>query len=69
MSKTKQNRYSAEFKVKVKVATEALRGEWTMSEPAACHGVHLNLVAQRKKQVAEGMTAIFAKDAGHHETA
>lgn len=67
MSKTKRNRYSAEFKVKV--ATEALRGEWTMSEPAACHGVHLNLVAQRKKQVAEGMTAIFAKDAGRHETA
>lgn len=65
MSKTKWNRYSAEFKAKV--ATEALRGEWTTSELAARHGVYPNLVAQWKKHAAEGMTAIFSKDAGRHE--
>lgn len=65
MSKAKRNRYSAEFKAKV--ATEALRGEWTMSELGARHGIHPNLVAQWKKQAAEGMTTVFAKDAGRHE--
>ena len=65
MSKTKWDRYSAEFKAKV--ATEAMRGESTMAELASRHGIHPNLVALWKKQAIDGMTTVFAKDSGRHE--
>jgi len=38
----KRTRYSAEFKAKV--ALDAIRGEQTLSELAARHGVHPNLI-------------------------
>ena len=48
MSKTTRKRYSAEFKAKV--AREAIRGELTISQLGAKHGVHQTMVNAWKKQ-------------------
>ena len=53
----KRTRYSAEFKAKV--AIEAIRGEQTLSELAAKHGVHANLISQWKRQAIEQMVSLF----------
>jgi transposase len=58
MSKSKRNRYSAEFKAKV--AKEALKGEETLAQLAVRFNVHPNLVAQWKKQALEGLVGIFS---------
>lgn len=58
MGKTTRKRYSAEFKAKV--ALEAIRGELTMAELAAKHGIHHTMIAAWKKQAVEGMAATFA---------
>ena len=65
MSKTKRRRFSAEFKAKV--ALEALRGEQTLSELAARFGLHPNMIAQWKRQAAEGMVEVFAGKASQRE--
>jgi transposase len=62
MGKTTRKRYSAEFKAKV--ALEAIRGELTVSELAAKHGVHHTMITAWKKQAVEGMAAIFSDKAG-----
>lgn len=54
----KRKRYSAEFKAKV--ALEAIRGELTVSQLVAKHGVHQTLVNAWKKQAMEGMAGVFS---------
>ena len=54
----KRKRYSADFKAKV--ALEALRGERTVAELGAKHGVHPTMITAWKKQAVEGMASVFA---------
>ncbi|PWC33585.1 transposase [Azospirillum sp. TSO35-2] len=54
----KRKRYSAEFKAKV--ALEAIRGELTVSQLVAKHGVHQTLINAWKKQAMEGMAGVFS---------
>lgn len=64
MSKTRRN-HGAAFKAKV--ALEALRGELTVAEIAAKHGVHQTLVNEWKRQLTEGSAAVFEKGGGRAE--
>ena len=66
MGKTKRTRYSAEFKAKI--ALEALKGEQTVSELAARHGVHPNLITQWKRHAVEGLADVFSGKAGQRDT-
>lgn len=61
MTKTKRNRYPAEFKAKV--ALETLKGEKTIHELASQYGVHPNMIAYWKRQAVENMTSVFTKPA------
>ena len=54
----KRRRYSAEFKAKV--ALEALKGDLTVAELVAKHGVHQTLVHTWKRQAVEGMAGVFS---------
>jgi transposase len=54
----KRKRYSADFKAKV--ALEALKGELTLSQLAAKHGVHQTMIAAWRKQAVEGLTGVFS---------
>ena len=54
----KRKRYSAEFKAKV--ALEAIRGELTIAQLVAKHGVHQTLINAWKKQAIDGMTGVFS---------
>lgn len=56
--KTTRKRYSAEFKAKV--ALEAIRGDLTLAELAAEHGIHHTMIATWKRQAIEGMSATFS---------
>lgn len=58
MSKTKRNRYSADFKAKV--AREALKEEATIAEIAARFNIHPNQVSEWKKQAVDGLTNVFS---------
>jgi transposase len=58
MSKTKRNRYSAEFKARV--AREALKEESTIAEIAGRFNIHPNQVSDWKKQALKGLGDIFA---------
>ena len=58
MGRTTRNRYSAEFKAKV--ALDAIRGELTISQLVAKHGVHQTLINSWKKQAMEGLSTVFA---------
>ena len=55
--KTTRKRYSAEFKAKV--AMEAIRGDLTLAELAAKHGIHHTMIGAWKRQAAEGMASLF----------
>jgi transposase len=57
MKKTRK-RYSAEFKGKV--ALEAIRGDLTLAELAAKHGIHHTVIAAWKRQAVEGMAGTFS---------
>jgi transposase len=57
MSKTTRKRYSAEFKAKV--ALEAIRGELTISQLGAKHGVHQTMINAWKKQAMEKLSTVF----------
>jgi transposase len=62
----KRKRYTAEFKAKI--ALEALRGELTVAQLAAKHGVHQTMISGWKRQAMEGLSSMFsgraeAKDA------
>jgi transposase len=54
----KRRRYGAEFKAKV--ALEALKGELTMAQLVAKHGVHQTLINSWKRQAIEGMAGVFS---------
>ena len=58
----KRKNYSADFKAKV--ALEAIRGEATIAELVAKHGVHQTVIHSYKRQALEGMTAIFSGEGG-----
>jgi len=58
MGKVTRKRYTAEFKAKV--ALEAIRGELTLAELAAKHGIHQTMIATWKKQAVEGMATTFS---------
>lgn len=55
--KTTRKRCSGEFKAKV--VLEALRGDLTLAELAAKHGVHHTMIAAWKRQTVDGMAGIF----------
>jgi transposase len=61
-----RKRYSADFKAKV--ALEAIRGELTLAQLAAKHGVHQTLINAWKKQAVEGMSGTFSGKAEAAET-
>jgi len=63
----KRKRYSAEFKAKV--ALEAIRGEMTVAQLAARHGVHQTMINAWKKQAVEGMAGVFSGKSEAVETA
>lgn len=54
----KRKRYSADFKVKV--ALEAIRGELTISQLVAKHGVHQTVINAWKKQAMDGLAGVFS---------
>lgn len=58
MGKVTRKRYSADFKAKV--ALDAIKGEHTLAELAAKHGVHQTMIAAWKRQAVEGMAATFS---------
>lgn len=58
MGKISRKRYSSEFKAKV--ALEAIKGELTMSQLVAKHGVHQTRINGWKKQATEGLSTLFA---------
>jgi len=62
----KRRNFSAEFKAKV--ALEALVGDRTLSELAAKHGVHPNMITQWKRQAKEGLPDAFGKKASRGST-
>lgn len=66
MSKTRRN-HGAAFKAKV--ALEALKGELTVAEIAAKHGIHQTLVNEWKRHVVEGASGLFEKGGGRSERA
>jgi transposase len=55
--KTTRRRYSAEFKAKV--AMEAIRGELTLAELSAKHGIHHTMIGAWKRQAMDGMASLF----------
>jgi transposase len=59
MGKTTRKRYSADFKAKV--ALEAIKGELTMSQLVAKHGVHQTMINAWRKQATEGLCTLFEK--------
>ena len=58
MGKVTRKRYTADFKAKV--ALEAIKGEHTLTELAAKHGIHHTLIATWKRQAIEGMASTFS---------
>ena len=58
MGKVTRKRYSADFKAKV--ALEAIKGEQSLAELAAKHGIHQTMIATWKRQAIEGMAATFS---------
>jgi transposase-like protein len=57
---TQRRRHSAEFKARV--ALEALKGQRTINEIAACYQVHPGQVQQWKKQLVEGLPSLFGRE-------
>lgn len=58
MGKVTRKRYGAEFKAKV--ALEAIKGELTLSELAAKHGIHQTMIAAWKRLAIEGLVSTFS---------
>ena len=67
MSKTKRNRYSAEFKAKV--ALEAIKGEQTVAELGSRYGLHPNMITNWKRQAIENLAETFSGQAERARTA
>jgi transposase len=65
--KTRRKRYSAEFKAKV--ALEAIRGDLTLAELGAKHGIHHTMIAAWKRQAVEDVSDVLDRwedGQGHH---
>jgi transposase len=62
MGKVTRKRHSADFKARV--ALEAIKGEHTLAEIGAKHGIHLTMVAAWKRAAIDGMGATFAGKPG-----
>jgi len=60
MSKRPRRNHSPVFKAKV--ALEALKGNQTIVEIAACYQVHPNQIIEWKKQLLEHAEEVFSKD-------
>ena len=58
MGKVTRKRYTAEFKAKV--ALEAIKGELTLADLSAKHGIHQTMIAGWKRQAIEGMALSFS---------
>ena len=58
MGKVTRKRYAADFKAKV--ALEAIKGDLTLAELAAKHGIHQTMIATWKRQAIEGMAVTFS---------
>ena len=58
MGKVTRKRYGAEFKAKV--ALDAIRGEQTLAELSAKHGIHQAMIAAWKRQAIEGLASTFS---------
>jgi transposase len=56
--KTTRKRYSVDFKAKV--ALEAIRGDLTLAELGAKHGIHHTMIAAWKRQAIDGMASTFS---------
>lgn len=54
---TKRRKHSAEFKARV--GLEAVKGQRTINEIAACYEVHPGQVLQWKKHLVEGLASLF----------
>ena len=61
MGKVTRKRYGADFKAKV--ALDAIKGEQTLAELAAKHGIHQTMIAAWKRQAIEGLTSTFSDKA------
>ena len=60
--KTTRKRYSADFKAKV--ALEAIRGDLTLAELGAKHGIHHTMIAAWKRQAIERLVSTFSGTSG-----
>ena len=58
MGKVTRTRYGAEFKAKV--ALEAIRGDQTLAELSAKHGIHQTMIAAWKRHAVDGLVATFS---------
>ncbi len=58
MGKVTRKRYGAEFKAKV--ALDAIKGELTLAELSAKHGIHQTMIAAWKRQAIEGLASTFS---------
>jgi transposase len=61
MTKATRKRYSTDFKAKV--ALEAIKGELTMSQLCAKHGVHQTMVNSWKRQAIDNLSTVFEQKA------
>ena len=64
---TLRKRYSAEFKARA--ALEALKGQRLCNEIATDLGVHPTMLAQWKRQAADGLPELFATGRSHGDKA
>ena len=58
MGKVTRKRYGAEFKAKVDL--DAIKGEQTLADLSAKHGIHQTMIAAWKRQVIEGSAATLS---------
>jgi putative transposase len=65
MNKSTRRNHSAAFKAKI--ALEALKGDQTVAEIAAKHGIHPTLVNECKRTLTQGATGIFERGASRTE--
>ena len=63
----KRRKFSAEFKARV--ALEALSGAYTLSELAAKHNVHPNMITKWKQKAKAELPDLFAKKGERSKTA
>ena len=66
MSKTKRNRYSAEFKAKV--ALDAIKGECTIAELGNRYQLHPNMITNWKRQAVKNLAETFSTKAERART-